>query len=354
MQAKIKAKPVTIWLSLCLVLMAVMMVMGGVARLKESGYSLLQWKPFASFDISIVPPQSLIEKEFDSYTALPAFKKAFPAMELDEFSSIYQLEHGVYTLDFMVQVGFFIPLIIFAILRFFDARALAGLLMLAVLIILQDYAKSYFLENGWFDNRTLTAYRIACELGLQYSMLGSLLWLILSCSYPQAEPTLGAFELASPRIWLKLFALLTLLLIITEIMLGGAVSGLGVDLKSGVLPKLDAGWIPDGIFPVLPWYKNLFEDAVTAQFLHQLLAGIMGLFIPFFWLLGRNNPHVAHLLPILFSILVVQFLLGILTLLFALPIRIVSLHLATSILLFLVAMVIVHRVFMPIRVIRYA
>ncbi len=117
---------------------------------------------------------------------------------------------------------------------------------------------------------------------------------------------------------------------------------------------MDGQWIPEGLWTQDSWYKNLFEDVTTIQFIHRMMAYCLTVAIPLFWLTGRNNPHIAHLLPILFSIFVIQFLLGVLTLLFVVPVPLASLHQANALLLFGIALTIVHRLFMPLKTIAYA
>ncbi|MEI7668683.1 MAG: COX15/CtaA family protein [Pseudomonadota bacterium] len=350
---KIKSRILTYWLLVCLLLITAMMVINGFSRIKESQLSILQWKNFSDVTYDIFPNEKLIEQEFESYESIPQFKKAFPYMELEEFKTIYKLEYASNSLESIIKILLFTPLIIFTALRFLGIRQIITLLVVINICLLSEYSKSYMLQNGLFDNKAFTPYRISLQLILQYSFFCVVLWNILSFSYPKTDINIGTFELSRPHWWIKIFACILLLLILVQITLGGAISGLDGGVKFNSFPKMDGEWIPEGMFELSPWYKNIFEDVTVAQFVHRILAYLLTFFILIFWLFGRNNPHVAHLLPIVFSVFVVEFMLGVLTVLFASPVRIASLHQANSILFFAISTIIVHRLFRPIKSISY-
>jgi cytochrome c oxidase assembly protein subunit 15 len=138
-----------------------------------------------------------------------------------------------------------------------------------------------------------------------------------------------------------------------QVILGAGVAGLHAGLTYNTFPLMDGHWIPPGFWPNEIWYKNLFEDITTIQFTHRMVAYVLGILIPLFCVIGRNNPHVAHLLPILFSIFVIQFLLGVLTLLFVVPLPLASLHQTNALLLFAISVTIMHRLFIPLKFFTY-
>jgi cytochrome c oxidase assembly protein subunit 15 len=178
---------------------------------------------------------------------------------------------------------------------------------------------------------------------------------MLSFSHPQAGAQLGAGEFALPKPprYLKIFACFVITLIFIQVVLGAFVAGLHAGLIYNTFPLMDGQWVPDGILPTALWYKDVFEDVTTVQFAHRSMAYLLCFIIPYFWLLGRNSPHIAHLLPILFSIFIIQFLFGVLTLLFVVPVPLASLHQANALLLFAIAVTILHRLFIPLETIVY-
>jgi cytochrome c oxidase assembly protein subunit 15 len=325
------------------------MVTDGASRLLESGLSIAEWKT-----VDVWPPPTGEEdfaKEFDAYKALPKFQKSFPAMDIKEFRLIYALEYGHVALVYALTVVTWVPLLVlYALppLRIWEAMKMA---LIFALGDAQFAVHSYMVQNGLLDDPHFAPYRLSLQLGLQYMFFGLVLWQILTFSYPKQGA--GGFELPKPTLTPKILAVFTGVAILLQIVLGGAVSGLHAGLSYNTFPRMDGVWAPEGVWPFLEWYRNIFEDAATAQFVHRVTAYALALFLPLFWLIGRNNPHIAHLLPILFSIFVVQFLLGVLTLLFVVPVPLALMHQANAILVFSLAVTILHRLFIPIKTISY-
>ena len=337
------------WLLIFLILLCVSMVVKGAATLREAGFSITEWKPI---DGLILPAgDEEYQKEFDIYKNLPQFQKVMPHMELDDFKTIYLLEYTRYILEYVLIILAFLPLFIFTVMQAINWRSIIKLLLVLGCGGLQYELHSYLAANSLIDDQHFLPYRLSLELALQFVFFGLVFWQVMTFSYPREG--LGGFELPKPPAVLKVFSCLTLVAIFVQIVLGGAVSGLHAGMIFNTFPQMDLAWVPDGLWPQAEWYKNLFEDATTAQFVHRIISYGLTPFLLLFWLVGRNNPHVGHLLPILFSIFIVQFLLGVLALLFAVPVPISSLHYANAILVFSIAVAIMHRLFIPIKTIYY-
>jgi len=349
MQPQTISRMINAWLLLCLILLSAAMIIKGTAMLRESGFSIAEWKPINN--IALPADGADFQKEFESYKSLPQFQKFFPHMEMDEFRTIYLLEYTQYVLEYMLIIMLFLPLFIFSVMQALGWRSILKFLFIFGFGGLQYVAHSTMTDHSLMDDPHFLPYRMSLELALQFTFFGLIFWQILTFSYPKQG--IGGFELPHPPVFLKIFSCLTLAVIFVQVILGGAVSGLHAGLIFNTFPQMDMTWVPDGLWPMPEWYKNLFEDAATAQFVHRMIAYGLTAVVLLFWLLGRNNPHVAHLLPILFSIFVVQFLLGVLTLLFTVPIPISSLHYANAILVFSIAVAIMHRLFIPIKTIYY-
>jgi len=349
MQQQTQSSTLSLWLFLCLLVTIILMVVHGTAELRESGISITQVKPLG--DNGFPASDEEFAKEFESYKSLPQFQRFFPDMPIEEFKVVYLLEYIQYILIYCLVILLLLPLALFyavQVISGVDALKLAGIFAFGGV----QYIAHYHMEqNAMMDDPHFIPYRLSLQLALQFMFLGLLLWRFLSFSYPRQDA--GGFELPKPTILFKVFACLTLAAIFLQITLGGAVSGLNAGLIFNTFPYMEGVWLPDGVWGNPVWYKNLFEDATTAQFVHRILTYGLALLIPLFWLVGNNNPHIAHLLPILFSIFVVQFLLGVLTLLFTVPLPLAALHLANAILIFMIAVTIMHRLFIPVKTISY-
>lgn len=336
---------ISAWLAFCLTLVALMVVVGGLTRLTESGLSIVEWKPITG----VLPPLSedAFAREFTAYQAFPQFKKSFPFMTLREFKHIYWLEFVHRLLGRIAGIIFLLPLIGFSLTRMLSWQRIVKLTAIFALGGAQGLIGWYMVKSGLIDDPHVSPYRLSLHLTTGFLLFGLILWQILTITHPDDNAT--GLQLPKPPALLNLMACVVALLIFVQVGMGAVVAGLHAGLTYNTFPRMDGQWIPDGLWPVELWYKNIFEDVTTAQFIHRVTAYGLSVFILLFWLVGRNNPHIAHLLPILFSILVIQFLLGVLTLLFVVPVPLASLHQANALLLFSIAVTILHRLFIPLK-----
>lgn len=340
---------VAAWLCVCLVIVALMVVVGGLTRLTESGLSIVQWKPISG----ILPPLNDAQwtQEFTDYQASPQFKKTFPDMGLEEFRHIYWLEYIHRLLGRIAGIVFLLPLVVFATLKAVTPQQTLKLMGIFSLGFLQGIIGWFMVKSGLMNEPHVSPVMLAFHLAMGFTIFALILWQIFSFTNLH-EPT-GDFTLPPPPMALKILACTTVAIIFLQVILGAAVAGLHAGLTYNTFPLMDEHWVPEGFWPFEEWYKNIFSDIASAQFCHRVMAYGIALIVPVFWLAGRNNPHVAHLLPILFSIVIVQFLLGVLTLLFVVPVPLASLHQANALLLFGIAVTILHRLFIPLKHIAY-
>lgn len=343
---------VAAWLWCCLFLVAAMVIVGGLTRLTESGLSIVEWKPVTG----TFPPMTDEEwdLEFTAYKTTPQAEKVFPDISVDEFKSIYWLEYIHRLLGRVIGLVFLLPLVWFAFKRVLNWQKTLQLTLIFALGGLQGLIGWYMVESGLVNDPHVSPYRLALHLGTGFTLFGCILWQALSFGR-RPVPTIGAFMLPAPSHWLKLFACVVFVCIFAQVILGAFVAGLHAGLTYNTFPYMDGKFIPDGLWPEgdVPWYTGLLENITAVQFFHRLCAYGIGMLVPLFWIAGRSNPHIAHLLPILFAIFVVQFLLGVLTLLFVVPVPLASLHQANALMLFGIVVAILHRLFLPLKAIAY-
>jgi cytochrome c oxidase assembly protein subunit 15 len=340
---------VSIWLAMCLLLVVFMVVIGGITRLTESGLSIVEWKPISG----IIPPMDDIafQKEFDDYKTSPQFKKTFPDMSLVDFKHIYWLEYVHRLLGRIAGIVFLLPLLTFAALKILRGKNLAKLVCIFALGGAQGLIGWYMVKSGLENDPHVSQYRLALHLGCGFMLFGLILWQLFTYTYP--KPNENGFKLPKPPLSLKIFSCFIVLLIFMQIIMGAFVAGLHAGLTYNTFPLMDGQWIPEGVWPPQNGIRSLFEDVATVQFVHRLMAYTLLVTLPFFWLAGNDNPHISHLLPILFSVFIIQLLLGILTLLFVVPTPLASLHQANALLFFGIAVTTMHRLFIPLETIAY-
>lgn len=349
MQPQTHVNIIRFWLFLCLLLIMALMMLSGLIRLHESAHIITAWRPVG--DILPTAGAADFEKEFEIYRALPQFQKYYPEIEIGEFTTIYKYEYVRYILNCALVIVAILPLFLFSVLQIISGDNILKLLTIFIFGGVQYVAYRYVVDRSFQDDAYYTPYWMSGELALQFICIGLLLWRMLSFGYPKQDP--GGFPLPAPSWQLKALSCLTLGAVFLQIIFGGAVSGLNAGQIFNTFPQMDNFWIPEGLWPNPIWLKNLYEDPTTAQFVHRALAYGLSLLVVVFWIVGNKNPHVAHLLPILLSLFVVQFLLGVLTLLFTVPVPLASLHQVNAILIFIVAVAIVHRLFIPVKTISY-
>jgi cytochrome c oxidase assembly protein subunit 15 len=341
-------KAVSVWLALCMCVIALMVVVGGLTRLTESGLSIVEWKPISG----IFPPSNDADwdKEFADYKATPQFSKSFPDMDITGFRHIYWLEYTHRLLGRGAGMLFLLPLAWFTFRHRLNWRQSLKLTAIFTIGFAQGLIGWYMVKSGLMNEPHVSPVLLAFHLATGFTLFALILWQALSFS--TSYESTGDFYLPPPPGGLKLLSCLVVTLIFLQVILGAGVAGLHAGLTYNTFPLMDNQWVPEGLWPDT-WYRALFSDITTVQFCHRMMAYGLTIVIPLFWLAGRNNPHVAHLLPILFSMLIVQFLLGVLTLLFVVPVPLASLHQANALLLFGIAVTILHRLFIPLKSITY-
>jgi cytochrome c oxidase assembly protein subunit 15 len=348
---------IALWFACCALLVAMMIVIGGLTRLTESGLSIVEWKPLSG----TLPPLSDADfaRAFDAYKASPQYRKMFSGMTLAEFRHIFWLEYLHRLWGRLIGLAFCLPYLFFLLKRRLSARASLTFGAIFLLIAAQGGIGWYMVKSGLVSDPHVSAYRLTLHLGMGFLLFALLLWQFLTYSHPVAPffPVAPAFPVAPvfpsavafapPSRPLKGLACAATALLCLQLLLGASVAGQHAGFVYNSFPTMDGQWIPEGVWPNDVWYRNVFEDVTTAQFLHRITAWLVAVAAILLWIFGRKSPHIAHLLPILFSILVVQFLLGVLTLLFVVPVPLASLHQANAILLLALYVTVLHRLFLP-------
>jgi len=337
-------KPIAIWLLICCALVFAMVVVGGVTRLTHSGLSMVEWQPI----VGAIPPlnQSDWEQTFSKYQQTPQYQKVNHGMSLDEFKGIFWWEYFHRLLGRIIGLAFFIPFVYFIARKAIDrplGLKLAGIFLLGGL---QGAMGWYMVKSGLVDDPRVSQYRLTAHLGLAFVIYAAMFWVALGLLFPaHSSGSRGGSHRDSRLRGLRRFSLALTALISVMILSGGFVAGIRAGLAFNTFPLMNGHIVPPDIFMLEPWYLNLFNNIATVQFNHRLIAWMLAILVPLFWLKSRSYPlpGSAHLAcNLLMAMLIVQISLGIATLLLVVPLSLAAAHQAGAVLLFTAALWVNH------------
>ena len=319
---------VRVWLYVVATLVFLMVSIGGATRLTGSGLSITEWQPI----MGAVPPltEADWQQAFAKYREIPQYQHVNRGMSLEAFKFIYWWEWTHRFLGRLIGVVFLVPFLYFLatgqIPRAMSGR-LAGIFALGAL---QGALGWYMVSSGLATRIDVSQYRLALHLGLAILIFGALLWVALSLG-PTTERHAAGW---SPQ---ARTAGAILALMFLQILLGGLVAGLKAGAGYNTWPLMDGQLIPDGLGVMQPWYLNLFENAMTVQFNHRMVAYVLTAAVIWHAWSLREEAAGATSAKVLAAAVVAQAALGIWTLLAQVPLALGLAHQAGAAAVFGVA-----------------
>ena len=327
-----------LWLVILCAMVFVMVVLGGVTRLTHSGLSMVEWRPLTGW----LPPlgESEWRDAFAKYQQFPEYRELNYAMSLNGFQSIYWHEYLHRLWGRLIGVTFVLPFAVFALRGWLDRSLVGRLLFAFVLGGLQGLLGWYMVKSGMTDEPDVSQYRLVAHLGVAFIIFGYLLWLALGLLAP------GVSRVKNPgRRALARFAVVVTGLILIMALSGGFVAGLDAGFVYNTFPLMEGRLVPDYLFEATPWYLNPFENVITAQFVHRLLAVVVVAAVAVLWSRARVSAlgaRARQAVNAMALVTVIQSALGITTLLLAVPVALGAAHHAGAFVLFACALWTVH------------
>jgi len=320
------AEPVRIWLLAVAGLIFSMVVVGGATRLTESGLSITEWAPVTG----AIPPLSAEawRAAFSAYKQIPQYHQLFPDMTLSEFRTIYLWEWGHRLLARILGAAFILPLLLFWHQGRLRGRLGRQLLVPTFLLALEPIVGWWMVASGLTERVEVSQVRLAAHLLIAAATFGALLWIAAGLRETRSGATAAQFKFAA--------AILTML-IFCQIGAGALVAGLRAGLIDNSWPLMEGRLIPSDLWPLTPWWRNLFEDAAGAQFEHRLLAYVIVIFAlaqAFAARRAGGATPLASRAMWLAALALAQAAIGVVTLIFVVPIVAALLHQAFAMLLF--------------------
>jgi cytochrome c oxidase assembly protein subunit 15 len=317
-------RKIAIWLFVCCFMVVMMVGIGGVTRLTESGLSMTGWKPITGW----LPPitESQWMEHYEGYRQSPEYKHINYGMNLEEFKGIFWLEYIHRLAGRITGLVFFIPLLFFIYKKAIDkplAKKLVGVLFLGGF---QGVVGWLMVSSGLKDAPHVSQYWLAFHLCMAF-ILFAILFLMGLKRY------IGNKRFLISTKGIDKFSIVVTSLIFIQVFWGALVAGLNAGYIYNTFPLMEGRLIPNELITIKPWFMNFFDNVKTVQYTHRCLAVLLSVVIFAFWLKARRTP-IYKSVNLLMLLLIVQFSLGVLTLIHVVPIALASAHQLVALLLF--------------------
>ena len=253
------------WLFAVAAMIFLTLVVGGATRLTESGLSIVEWKPVTG----VLPPLSEPDwqAEFSKYQQIPQYKERNSGMTLHEFKTIYWWEWSHRVFARMTGVVFLLPFLFFLWRGWIPPRLKMRLLAIFGAGAALGAVGWWMVSSGLAGSArvSVSQYRLAFHLTLASAIYAAVLWTAQGLAARTADAVPAR---------MRITALILSLLVLLQIYLGALVAGLDAGLTYNTWPLIDGAFIPDAarLWFNAPWWRNLFENTLTVQFDHRMVA----------------------------------------------------------------------------------
>ena len=311
----------SIWLITMFWIVSIMIVVGGLTRLTDSGLSITQWELFSGF----LPPltQSDWLLYFNLYKEIPEYKLQNFNMSLQEFKVIFWWEWAHRFLGRLIGIGYLIPLIYFSFI--IKISKLRNLYLIFFLICFQGFIGWYMVTSGLVDRVDVSHYRLSVHLLIAFLILSLILW-----NYLKINNRIDIIDKINPII-----PFLFLVLIFIQIAIGAFVSGMDAGKIYNSWPFMGNTYFPNDNSLKDLFMLSAFSEPSLVQFIHRNLAYLICvLYLFIFYKIYKNKMYDLYKsVNILGFFIILQVILGILTIIYGAHIFIASMHQLSSIFL---------------------
>lgn len=321
-----RLRPVRIWLYGLAAFVLLIVVVGGITRLTESGLSITSWKPLSG----VIPPLNDAEwqAEFEAYQQIPQYSVLNSWMSLSDFQYIFFWEWFHRLIARFLGVLFIVPFVVFLVQKRLSRELALPLFGLFVLGGFQGALGWWMVSSGLTELTSVSQYRLAAHLTAASLLFIALIYVARSLSPGRVLGRVTSFHMST--------GVLLLVAVILQIGAGAFVAGLDAGMGYNTWPLMDGAIIPNGLLAMDPVWRNLFENALTVQFIHRGIAYLIVAYVGY--LLWRRQQDggfagVHGWLPRIGFIVLLQVGLGVATLLMSVPIGLAVGHQALAFML---------------------
>lgn len=324
---------VRIWLWALVVLIVIMITVGGLTRLTDSGLSITEWDPV----MGAVPPLSTAawNAAFAAYRTTAEFTLQNSDMTLAEFKVIFWWEWGHRQLGRFIGLAWLAGFLILFIVGKLPKVRRISLFIIGPFIGLQGFIGWLMVNSGLDGVRIdVASYWLMAHLGAAFALLGYIFWTLQL--FGRTESELLQARRVRER---KLFGMSTGLMhfVALQVLLGALVAGIDAGRNYTDWPLMAGEFLPPDLFSLTPWWRNFFEDDGLVQFIHRMSAYFLFVFGIVVYLRAKASAHKLTRLAFgkIGLLLVVQMVLGVVTVMNSSPWNLAILHQFTAILLWL-------------------
>ncbi|WP_424970139.1 heme A synthase [Dinoroseobacter sp. S76] len=308
---------VRVWLMLLFALVVIMIAVGGLTRLTDSGLSITEWAPLSG----AIPPLNAEDwaREFERYRAIPEYQLQNKGMSLTEFQFIYWWEWGHRQLGRVIGLVWALGFFGFLVFRQIPPGWTGRLFGLGILGGLQGAIGWWMVSSGLTGTMLdVASYRLATHLGLAFLILGMIAWYVMALGRPERDllqaRRSGEAGLVTGASWVLGLAAI-------QILLGALVAGIDAGRSYTDWPLMAGGFLPIDMWEFTPGWRNFFESPGLVQFNHRMVGYLLLLVGLFVWWRSRRSAHptTRNAFDWVAVILFGQMTLGIVTVLNAAP-----------------------------------
>jgi cytochrome c oxidase assembly protein subunit 15 len=319
------------WLLTIAVLIAIMVLVGGATRLTESGLSIVEWKPVAG----TLPPLNDAQwrEAFEGYQTIPQYRELNAGMSLDQFKTIFWWEWSHRLLGRVIGVAYLLPFLWFLWRGAVSSELKRRLWVIFGLGALQGAVGWWMVASGLTQRIEVSQLRLATHLVLALLIFAAIVWTLRRLG--DRQPVVATSRL-------KITGIILVVLTFVQLYLGALVAGLRAGRVYNTWPDIDGARIPSAarLFFEEPWWRNLFDNTLTVQFEHRMVAYtlfVLAVLHAADAVRSRASTAVVNGAMALAAVIALQALLGILTLLHQVPILLALAHQAVAIMVLTLA-----------------
>jgi heme a synthase len=311
----------SLWLIIMFSTISIMIIVGGLTRLTDSGLSITEWQLFSGF----FPPinQNDWSIYFNLYKEIPEFKLQNSNMTMNEFKVIFWWEWAHRFIGRLIGISFLIPLIYFSFK--INISKLFNLYLVFFLICFQGFIGWFMVSSGLVDRVDVSHFRLSIHLLLAFIILSLVFWNYLKIKISRNTPhKISSF-----------IPFIFLILIFTQIVIGAFVSGMDAGKIYNSWPLMGNAYFPNDNNLINLFKLSAFSDPSLVQFIHRNLAYLIGIFyLSMFYKIYKNKMFELYKsINVLGLLVILQIILGIITVIFGAQIYIASMHQLSSIFL---------------------